>query len=140
MWSHERTAETVVPKELIWKALADIDTWTAWDTSMEAIKLNGPFAVGSQISMTPAGQEPIRSTIVEIVEFERYADETTLAGVVLRFSHTLTGLPDGGTRIVHRLEITGPAADQVGPEIGPMITSDFPEAMTGLIAHAGELV
>jgi hypothetical protein len=139
MWSHEYTVETAVPKELIWKALADIDSWTVWDTSMEAIKLDGPFAVGSEISMTPAGQDSIRSTIVEIAELERYADETSFAGVALRFSHTLTGLADGGTRIVHRLEITGAEADQVGPEIGPMITSDFPEAMDGLIAHSAGL-
>ena len=32
------------------------------------------------------------------------------------FSHTLTRLPDGGTRISHRLEITGPKADELGPE------------------------
>jgi uncharacterized protein YndB with AHSA1/START domain len=139
MWSYEYAAETAVPRELIWKALADIDSWATWDTSLEAIKLDGPFAVGSEISMTPAGQEPIKSTIVELAPLERYADETTFAGVVLRFSHTLTDLADGGTRIVHRLEITGDGADQTGPEIGPMITADFPEAMDGLISYAGKL-
>lgn len=139
MWIHEYAAETVVPRERVWEALADIDSWTAWDTSMAAIRLDGPFAVGSQISMTPHGQEPIKSTIVEISELERYADQTSFGGVTLQFSHTLADLEDGGTRIVHRLEITGADADLVGPEIGPMITADFPEAMDGLIAYAGKL-
>ncbi|WP_328330923.1 SRPBCC family protein [Kribbella sp. NBC_00382] len=136
MWVHEHTAETAVPRELIWKTLADIDGWTAWDTSMAAIKLDGPFAVGSRVLMTPAGQDPIESTIVEITPGERYADETTFNGATLGFSHTLSTLADGTTRIVHRLEITGPDADRLGPELGPMITEDFPEAMTALIAHA----
>jgi uncharacterized protein YndB with AHSA1/START domain len=139
MWEHEHTAETDVPRELIWKTLADIDGWTAWDTSMEAIRLDGPFAVGSRVLMTPAGQDAIESTIVEITPGERYADETTFGGATLRFSHTLSSPAAGTTRIVHRLEITGADADQLGPELGPMITEDFPEAMTGLINQAATL-
>jgi uncharacterized protein YndB with AHSA1/START domain len=139
MWVHEHTAETGVPRELIWKALADIDGWAAWDTSMEAIKLDGPFAVGSRVLMTPAGQDPIESTIVEITPGERYADETTFGGATLRFSHTLSTPTEGTTRIAHRLEITGPDADQLAPELGPMITEDFPEAMAALITHAATL-
>jgi hypothetical protein len=30
----------------------------------------------------------------------------------------------------------GPAADQVGPELGPAITEDFPEALDALLARA----
>ncbi|QNE19652.1 polyketide cyclase [Kribbella qitaiheensis] len=139
MWIHEHTAETAVPRSVVWQALADIDSWTEWDTSMQQIKLAGPFEVGSTVAMTPIGQDPITSTIVEIIENTRYADETSFGGVTLRFSHTLSDLPDGGTRIVHLLEITGASADEIGPQIGPEITSDFPEAMDGLIAYAGKL-
>lgn len=136
MWSYEHTAETAVPAEQIWAVLSDIDGWTAWDTSLEAIAIQGPFAGGTEISLTPTGQEPITATIAEIVEHERYADRTDFGGVQLLFAHTLTRLPDGGTQVVHRLEISGPAADQTGPEIGPAITEDFPDAMRALIAHA----
>ncbi|TCO38691.1 polyketide cyclase/dehydrase/lipid transport protein [Kribbella antiqua] len=133
MWVHEHAAETAVPRQKIWAALADIDSWTAWDTSMAEIKLDGPFAVGSTVSMTPIGQDPIRSTIVAIDEGTTYADETVFGGTVLRFSHTLSSLPGGLTRIVHRLEISD---DETGAELGPMITADFPEAMEALIAYA----
>jgi len=136
MWTHEHAAETDATPDRIWAVLSDIDHWTAWDTSMESIALEGPFTVGSTISMTPRGQEAIRSTIVEIRENERYADETEFGGLLLRFSHTLSPLGSGGTRIVHRLEITGPAVEQAGPQIGPAIVEDFPEAMSGLIAYA----
>jgi hypothetical protein len=74
--------------------------------------------------------------IVEATENQRYADQTDMGEVRLRFSHTLQPLEGGGTKVVHRLEITGPAADQLGPELGPAITEDFPEAMDALLARA----
>jgi hypothetical protein len=136
MWTHEHERETPVSREALWKVLQNIDDWAAWDTSMESVQLFGPFAVGSQVLMTPVGQETITSVITDIVEYERYADETHMDQVTLRFSHTLHRLDDGGTRIVHRLEITGSAADEVGPQLGPAITEDFPEAMSALITRA----
>jgi hypothetical protein len=135
MWIHEHAVETAVRRELVWQALADIDNWTAWDTSMQEIKLTGPFEVGGTVAMTPIGQDPITSTIVAIEEGSLYTDETSFGGVTLRFSHTLEDVADG-TRIVHRLEITD---DELGSEIGPQITEDFPEAMAGLIKYAETL-
>jgi uncharacterized protein YndB with AHSA1/START domain len=136
MWTHEHTAETQLAPEAVWKVLKDIDNWPRWDTSMEAVTLEGPLAVGSRVAMTPTGQEPITSVITAAKENELYADETDLGDVTLRFSHTLTRLPDGGTRISHWLEISGPKADELGPELGPAITADFPEAMDALLACA----
>jgi uncharacterized protein YndB with AHSA1/START domain len=130
---HEHTQDTAVPREKLWAALADIDHWTAWDTSMAEIRLDGPFAVGSTVVMTPVGQEPIRSTIVTIDEGTAYADETEFGGTVLRFSHTLSPLDDNRTRIVHRLEMSD---DDAGQQIGSLITEDFLQAMDNLIAYA----
>ena len=136
MWAHEHTAETTLAPEANWKVLKDIDNWPRWDTSMEEVILEGPFAVGTRVTMKPTGQDRITSVITEITENVRYADETDLGDVILRFSHTLTKLPGGGTHITHRLEITGPKAGELGPELGPAITADFPEAMAALLAYA----
>lgn len=136
MWAHEHVTETDLRPEAVWRVLRDLDNWTSWDTSMEAVTLNGPFAVGSEVTMVPKGQDPITSVITAISENERYADRTEYAGLTLGFSHTLTRLPGGGTRIAHRLEITGDRADERGPEIGLMITEDFPQAMAALLAAA----
>jgi hypothetical protein len=86
--------------------------------------------------MKPKGQDPITSVIVQATENQVYADQTSMGGVTLRFSHTLEPLASGGTKVTHRLEVTGPTADQVGPELGPAITEDFPEAMQALLARA----
>jgi hypothetical protein len=121
--------------QAVWRVLADLDQWASWDTSMDWVRLEGPFQVGSQVTMKPKGQDPITSVILEATENQAYADQTDLGEVTLRFSHTLQPLA-GGTRVIHRLEITGPAADQLGPELGPAITEDFPEAMEALLARA----
>jgi uncharacterized protein YndB with AHSA1/START domain len=136
MWVHEHTAETAASPEAVWAVLRDLGQWPRWDTSMERVALQGPFAVGSRVAMTPVGQDPIESTIVGITEAEYYADRTDFGGVTLQFSHTLTRLAGGGTRITHRLEITGDDAAELGPKLGPEITADFPEAMDGLLAAA----
>ena len=136
MWTHEHIADTDLKPEAVWNVLKDLDNWPRWDTSMEEVTLEGPFAVGTRVTMKPTGQDPITSVITEVSENQRYADETDLGDVILRFGHTLTALPDGGTRITHRLEITGPKAGELGPELGPAITADFPEAMAALLAYA----
>jgi hypothetical protein len=38
--------------------------------------------------------------------------------------------------VTYRMEITGPAADTLGPEIGPQISADFPETMAALVERA----
>ena len=135
MWTHEYEATTAVSPRQVWRVLRDVNEWATWDTSMEWVRLDGAFEVGSQVVMKPIGQDEITSTIVDIVPDRRYADETVFDGVTLGFSHTLHPVP-AGTRVVHRLEITGTAADAVGPQLGPAITEDFPEAMAALLARA----
>jgi len=44
--------------------------------------------------------------------------------------------PGAGTRILYRTEITGPAADQVGPELGPQITADLTDVLAALVGLA----
>ena len=63
MWTHEHAAETELAPEAVWKVLKDIDNWPRWDTSMEAVTLEGPLAVGSPRRDDADGAEPITSVI-----------------------------------------------------------------------------
>jgi hypothetical protein len=38
--------------------------------------------------------------------------------------------------LTHRMEITGPAADRVGPQVGPEISGDFPQVLAALVERA----
>ena len=56
--------------------------------------------------------------------------------LVLTYRHQLTATGNGGTHIKHTLEITGNGADEIGPELGPLISDDFPIIMAALLATA----
>jgi hypothetical protein len=85
--------------------------------------------------MKPHGEDPVELRIAEAVEPERFVDEADLGEVVVRTSHRVQSR-DEGTRVTYRMEITGPAADTLGPEIGPQISADFSETMAALVERA----
>jgi Polyketide cyclase / dehydrase and lipid transport len=135
MWSTEHTAETTASPAAVWAALRDLHTGAAPSGDGDTFAIHGPFAVGTELSVTPAGQETFRSRIVELVEQERYADETVFGDLTLTFRHLL--VPVGaGTRVTHQLVIDGTGADAAGPELGAQISADFPAALQSLFATA----
>ncbi|NUW41938.1 SRPBCC family protein [Nonomuraea rhodomycinica] len=131
MWSFEHSAETTAPAEAVWALYADVPGWVRWDTGLERAELHGPFAAGSEIVMTPQGQDEVRARIIRADENDTFADETLFGEVVLRFTHTLEPFA-GGTRVTHRLEVTGPGAG----EIGPAVAADLPDAVAALVELA----
>lgn len=135
MWTTEHTAVAPLPAAAIWEALRALHEGRATYPGADRFVLHGPFAVGTEVDVTPEGQDTFRSRIVDLVEGRTYADETTFGDVVLRFRHTLEPLP-AGTRVAHRLEIDGPGADEVGPELGPQIAGDFDVTMARLLELA----
>jgi hypothetical protein len=55
---------------------------------------------------------------------------------VVRTVHRIERLDDGRTRVVYGMQITGPAADTLGPQIGPEISGDFPQVLEALVERA----
>lgn len=137
MWTTDYSAETDAAPSAVWAALRDLHTGTPLSAASDTFEIHGPFAVGTEISVTPRGQDTFRSVIVELVEDRVYADRTSFGTLELTFRHTLAARPGGGTTVTHHLTIDGPEADEVGPELGPQISGDFPAAMADLFAAAG---
>jgi hypothetical protein len=136
MWTTEHAIETTAAPEAIWRVWADVPRWGEWNPDIERIELDGPFAEGSTITMTPRGQEPIELRIAEAVEPERFVDEADLGDVVVRTLHRAERLEGDRVRVVYRMEISGPAADTMGPELGPAISADFPDVLAALVDYA----
>jgi uncharacterized protein YndB with AHSA1/START domain len=136
MWTNEQSIETSASPEAIWRLWSDVAGWPEWNADIEHIEISGPFAAGSTISMTPVGQDPIELRIAEAVEPDLFVDEAEFADVVVRTVHRVEPLEGDRSRVVYRMEISGPAADSMGPEIGPQISSDFPETLAALAQQA----
>jgi hypothetical protein len=133
MWAYEHSIETSAAPESIWKLWADVEKWGTWNADIEKIEIRGPFASGVEITMTPARQDPVQFTLADVAENERFTDEARIDGLVLRTAHQLERLGNQRTRISYRMEITGIAAEEIGPQIGPAITADWPETMAALV-------
>ena len=136
MWTTEHSVQTSATPEEIWRLWADVAGWPEWNGDIERIELRGPFAAGSRILMTPIGQEPIELRIAEAVEPDLFVDEAELDEIVVRTIHRVQPLDPERVRVTYRMEITGPAADALGPQIGPEISSDFPQTLAALVERA----
>jgi uncharacterized protein YndB with AHSA1/START domain len=124
------------PPEAVWQLWADVEGWPEWNAGIQRIELRGPFAAGSTILMTPPGDDPVELRITEAIEPQLFVDEADGGDFVVRTTHRIEAVGHEHSRITYRMEITGRAAEAVGPEIGPEISGDFPQVLAALAAHA----
>jgi polyketide cyclase/dehydrase/lipid transport protein len=136
MWENEHSVETTAAPEAVWRQWADVAGWPEWNRDVERVELVGAFAPGGRITMTPFGQEPIELRIAETAEPELFVDEADLGEIVVRTVHRVRRLDPEHSRVTYRMEITGAAADTLGPQIGPEISGDFPELLAALVERA----
>ena len=136
MWTAEHTIDTSALPEQVWRLWADVDGWPEWNGDIERIELDGSFAAGGRITMTPHGQEAIELRIAEAVEPVLFVDEAHLGDVVVRTTHRVERVGSDRSRVTYRMEIDGPAAGTLGPQLGPAISADFPETLAALVARA----
>ena len=135
MWSSEHTIEADVRAERIWEVWADVPRWPEWNADIESISIDGPFAAGSTVAMTPRGQETVELRIAEARDAELFVDDAEVAGTRVSTTHRVEPLGEGRVRVVYRLEAAGPAE----AELGPVITSDFDETLAALVARATDV-
>ena len=136
MWSTEHNRETTPSPASVWRLWSDAATWPEWNADIERIEISGPFAAGSTISMTPIGQDTVELRIAEASEPRLSVDEADLGDVLIKTFHRVDSLGEGRSMVTYRMEISGPAADTVGPELGPRISEDFPETLAALTERA----
>jgi uncharacterized protein YndB with AHSA1/START domain len=136
MWANEVSVETSAAAEQVWRLWADVARWPEWNGDIERIELIGAFATGGRILMTPIGEEPVELRIAEAVAPELFVDEAHTGQIVVRTIHRVQRIDTEHARVTYRIEITGAAADALGPQIGPEISADFPQTLAALVALA----
>jgi uncharacterized protein YndB with AHSA1/START domain len=135
MWAAEHSIETSAAPEAIWRLWADVPRRPEWNADLARAELEGEFRAGSTIRMTSNDGDSVELRIAEAVEQELFVDEADLGSVTVRTTHRVEPFDADRRRIVYRMEITGPEADTVGPELGPQISGDFPEVLQALAAR-----
>jgi uncharacterized protein YndB with AHSA1/START domain len=128
MWTHEDSIETSAPAARVWELFSNVERWKDWNAGIESIELHGPFAEGATFTMQPPGEDALSSTLIEVRPNESFTDETVVDQTRVLVHHRLVPLASGKTKIIYSTQITGPGA----AEIGPMVTSDFPDVLAAL--------
>lgn len=136
MWTYEHSVESDATREAIWDLWADVENWGAWNADIASTRISGPFEPGAEIVMTPAADDPVHLLVAETTVNELFVDEARFDGLHLRTMHRLSQGEELRTRVTYRMEITGPGADELGPQIGPVVTADWPETMAALVKLA----
>ncbi|HTJ35029.1 MAG TPA: SRPBCC family protein [Dactylosporangium sp.] len=136
MWEYEHAVDTAATAPAVWAVWSDVMSWPSWNAGVEKIDIDGPFAAGTRFRMTPPGEEAIEMRLTDVVPHELFTDVMDAGDFVVTTVHRLQPNPAGGTRVVYRTEITGPAAAEVGPQLGPAITADFPDVLAALVGRA----
>jgi uncharacterized protein YndB with AHSA1/START domain len=136
VWATEHSVETSASPESVWRLWASVPAWPEWNADVASAELAGEFAEGSTIRMVSHAGDVVELRIADAVEPTRFVDEADFGNVVVRTTHRTESVGAGRIRIVYRMEIDGPEADNVGPELGPQISGDFPEVLAALASLA----
>ncbi len=136
MWATEYVGMAEADSAAVWQLLSDVNGWGVWNDGIETIVLDGPLVVGATFRMKPPGEDVLTSTIAELDPNRLLTDVTEIGELVIRVVHRLEPLSSGGTSITYRVEVTGPAADAAGEEVGTAVSADFPQVIAALAAAA----
>ncbi len=136
MPAYEHSVEADLAPAAVWALYGDDERWPSWDATVESIERYGPLIKGITGLATRPGCGPMAFTVLVADPGHSFTDEFTFDGAVLHKSYTLTELEGGRTRITHRVELQGPQADALAPELMP--TDGIPDAMAALVRAAAE--
>jgi uncharacterized protein YndB with AHSA1/START domain len=139
MWEFEHAITTMAKVETIWKLYSDISTWVEWDKGIAHASLEGPFVAGTRGQLQPEGQDRLAFELTEVSPLHGFSDVTDIpdAGIQIRFTHRLQQNAEG-TSVTHRVIITGPNVEHLGPELGAGMAEGIPDTMERLVALAQE--
>lgn len=131
MWTAEASRESSATPEQVWRRYEDVSQWAVWDESLQKAELRGAFAPGSRGRVKPRGG-PSSAFVLSVVESNRSFTVTTrLLLTTVIFEHELSPLSHG-TRITHRVRISGGLQPLVSRILGKQLARGLPIAVQAL--------
>lgn len=130
-WTCEHTLVTPIAAGRVWARLADVETWAQWDPEVSWARLDAPLATGATGTLKPARGPKARFVVTRAEAGRRLTDVTTLPLGRLEFDHLLEE-GAAGTRLTHRVTITGPLTPVFSRLIGSRAEATLPAAMAAL--------
>ena len=105
-WTFEHAVECPVGRAFAWQFWSTPENWL-FDTSVESVTINGPFAAGTIGTTKPRGSDPLNWQLIEVDDGHRAVIEMNLPGAVVRFYWQFEELTNAATRISQRVTLEG---------------------------------
>lgn len=121
----ESTVETTAPPEAVWAVWADPELRPQWHPRLDWATQDGPLRPGVRGRWKPDRARPVDVEVAEVAEGRRLVFSGTHGhGPRLaqgHYEHEVEGLPGGGSRITHRMRLSGALAAPIGLTLGKML-------------------
>ena len=127
-----RTTIAATP-DTIYRLYADVANWHRWDPDTRRATLDGPFAVGSRGSLTPAKGNTVPMVVTVADPACGFTVESRIP-LLLRmvFEHELIARGEVVTEVVHRVTLSGPLAWLIGPGLKRQLNVGLPVTLSRL--------
>ena len=132
MWSVEASSVSSAAPNILWNLWTRVSEWSAWDPEVVWSKLEGGFSEGTPGVLKPKGGPPVKFVLTRVEEGRAFSDSASLPLARMRFHHELAPAAGGGTKVTHRVEISGPLGPVFGWLIGRGIRKGLPHAVARL--------
>ena len=136
----EATIDTDAPPEAVWALWLDVQARPRWHPRLEWARLEGPAGPGTRGAWKPAGTRPVSVVITEFEPQRRLVLRGTHGPPIARghYEHELDPLPGGGSRVTHRMRLSGPMARPIGRLLGRALGAfATPAALSVLAGQLG---
>jgi hypothetical protein len=127
---------TDVPAQAFFERWADMQTWPAWNTDTDWVRLDGPFQTGATGVLKPKGGPKTRFVVTSVVPGREFTDVSLLIGARLTFQHLVAAGDDGRITISVRVTLGGPLAFFWNAVLGKDIAAGLSDDLTRLEAAA----
>lgn len=138
MWKFEHTETTTASPSAIWYQWSHPELWPKQNKLLRAAKLDGPFAIGSKIIMTPASGPKTSVTITEVSKNKSFSAEGSLPLGKLVISHEILDSGKKNTEFSHTMTVTGPFTFLFRKLFIDNMAKNLPEMMKNIARFAEE--
>lgn len=128
MWKSSNTETVDEPAAAIWQKWTEVAKWPEQDASLVSASINGPFVVGSTITLKPKGSPSVKVTLVEVTPNKSFASVGKMPGAKLHFVHDIL-LSDTGTSFTQSVSMDGPLASLWAAMMGKKMASNLKARM-----------
>ena len=137
---YQTSTTTAAEPSRLWAVLSDVERWPEWIEVYEEVRrtATGPLSVGEQVRVKQRGLAGGDWTVSEVEEGRVFAWTSRQPGVRLEARHVVSAEPDGGSRLLLELSMTGWLSGVVGALMGRKVRSYVDLEGTRLTAVAAE--